>query len=110
MTQYNILNVKLSNLQYYKLKPGIRNGTEVTLSLSSNLIGSSSDKTNFLHKLLLTNTQISKIRKAFLKFLKTQFPKIVQLERFLFPSSGIPDLPMAPIKGLFSLANSIAKE
>ena len=39
MTQYNTLKVKLSNLQLNKLKPGIRNGTEVTLNLSSNLVG-----------------------------------------------------------------------
>ena len=35
MTQYNILNVKFSNSQLNKLKPGIKNGTEVTLNLSS---------------------------------------------------------------------------
>ena len=38
MTQYNTLNVKLSNSQLNKLKSGIKNGTEVTLNLSSNLI------------------------------------------------------------------------
>ena len=30
MTQYNTLNVKLSNLQINKLKSGIKNGTQVT--------------------------------------------------------------------------------
>ena len=30
MTQYNALNVKLSNSQINKLKSGIKNGTEVT--------------------------------------------------------------------------------
>ena len=30
MTQYNTLNVKLSNSQLDKLKTGIKNGTEVT--------------------------------------------------------------------------------
>ena len=30
MTQYNTLNVKLSNSQLNKLKSGIKNGTEVT--------------------------------------------------------------------------------
>ena len=38
MTQYNKLNVKLSNSRLNKLKPGIKNGTEGTLNLSSNLI------------------------------------------------------------------------
>ena len=32
MTQYNSLNVKLTNSQLNKLKSGIRNGTEVTLN------------------------------------------------------------------------------
>ena len=34
MTQYNILNVKLSNSQFNKLKSGIKNSTEVTLKLA----------------------------------------------------------------------------
>ena len=36
MTQYNTLNVKLSNSQLNKLKLGIKNGTEETLKISSN--------------------------------------------------------------------------
>ena len=55
MTQQNTLNVKLSNSQLNKLKSAIKNRTEVTLNLSSNLIGISNDKTNFPHKLLLTD-------------------------------------------------------
>ena len=31
MTQYNTLNIKLSNSQLNKLKSGIKNSTEVTL-------------------------------------------------------------------------------
>ena len=53
MTQYNTLNVKLSNSKLNKLKSGIRNNTEVTLKLSSNFAGYSNDENNFLHKLLL---------------------------------------------------------
>ena len=34
MTQCNTLNVKFSNLQLNKLKSVMKNGTEVTLSLS----------------------------------------------------------------------------
>ena len=34
LTQYNTLNVKLSNLQLNRLKSGIKNGNEVTLNLS----------------------------------------------------------------------------
>ena len=49
MTQYNTLNVKLSNSQIHKLKPGINYGTEVTLNLSSNFIRDSNDESNFPH-------------------------------------------------------------
>ena len=65
MTQYNTLNVKLSNSQLNKLKSGIKNGTEVTLNLSSTVIGNSNDKINFPHRVLLADTQVSKICKAF---------------------------------------------
>ena len=64
MTQYNTLDVKLSNA-LKKWKSGIKNRTEVTVNLSSKLIRNSNDETNFPHKLLLTNTQVSKIRKVF---------------------------------------------
>ena len=47
MTQYNSLNVKLSNSQLHKLKSAIEDGTEVVLRLSSNMIGDDDDKTNF---------------------------------------------------------------
>ena len=65
MTQYNILNVKLSNSQLNKLKSATKNGTEATLNLLSNLIGISNDETNFPYKLFVTNAQVSKIRKTF---------------------------------------------
>ena len=35
MTQYNTLNVKLSDSQLIKLKSGIKNGIAVTLKLSA---------------------------------------------------------------------------
>ena len=47
MTQYNTSNVKLSDSQLNKLKSGIKNGTEVTLKISSNIIGDSGDEKNF---------------------------------------------------------------
>ena len=65
ITQYNPLNLKLSNSQLNKLKSELKNGTEVTLNHSSNLIGNFDDETNFLHKILLTDTHVSKICKAF---------------------------------------------
>ena len=88
MTQCNTLNVKLSNSQLNKLKSAIKNGTDVTFS--SNIVGDSNDENNFRHKLLLINTQISKLRKAFangsspnVKLSKTQMHKIRQSGRFL---------------------------
>ena len=65
MTQYNTLNVKLSNSQLNNLELGIKDGIGITLNLSSNVAGGSYDEANFAHKLLLTNTQVSSIRAAF---------------------------------------------
>ena len=80
----------MSNSQLNKLKCGIKTNTEVTLKISSNVIGDSNDENNFLHKLLLTNTQISKLWQAFannfsanIKLVKTQLHKIGQSRRFL---------------------------
>ena len=56
MTQYETLNLKLSNSKLNKWKSGIKNNDEVTLKLSSNAAGDANDETTFLHKLLLTNT------------------------------------------------------
>ena len=88
MTQYNSLNVKLSNLQLKNLKSAIKNETGVVLRLSLNTIGD--DETNFSHKLLLTNRQVTNLRKAFankpsddIKLSKTQLPGMVQLGRLL---------------------------
>ena len=104
MTQYNTLNVKLPNSQLNKLKSAIKNGTEVSLNLSSNLIGNSNDETNCQHKLLLTNTQISKIgiasangSSANTKFSKTQLSKILQSGGFISPHNRF----IAPIEGLY---------
>ena len=55
MTQYNSLNVKLSNSQLNKLKSAVKNETKVVLRLSLNMIDNSDDGTNFPHKLFLTN-------------------------------------------------------
>ena len=43
------LNVKLSTLQLHKLNSGIKNGTEVTLKISSNVAGDSHDENIFLY-------------------------------------------------------------
>ena len=90
MSQCNILNVKLPNSQFNKLKSGIKNDTQVPINLSSSPVGESNDETNYLHKLLLINTQVSKIRKAFpnelsaiIKFSKLQLSRMIQLGVFL---------------------------
>ena len=89
MTQYNTLNIKMSNFQPNKLKSGIKNSNQVTLKLLSNLVGESNDEANFPYELWLTNTQIWKIRKAFandssanIKFSKTQLSKWYSLGEF----------------------------
>ena len=86
MTKYHTLNMKLSNSELNKLKSEIKNGTEVTLNLLSNITGN--DETNFPYKLLLTSAQVSKIRKVFangstakIKFSKIQMSKMVQISR-----------------------------
>ena len=88
MTQYNSLNVKLSNSQLNKLTSDIKDETEIVLRLSSNMIGD--NEANFPHQLLLTNTQVSNLRKAFannssadIKLSKTQLSKIIQSGGFL---------------------------
>ena len=43
MIQYNMLNEKLSNSQLNKMKSPTKNGTELTLNFSSNIIGDSND-------------------------------------------------------------------
>ena len=95
MTQYSSLNVKLSNAQLNKLKSAIKNETEVVLRLSSNMIGD--NETNFPHKLLLTNRQVSNLRKAFtdnsstdIKLSKSQLSRMIQ-------SGGFPDRLLCPL-------------
>ena len=90
MTQYNSLDVKLSNSQVDKLKSAIKNETEIILRLKSNMIGNSYDETNFLHKLLLTDRQVVNLQKAVvrnlsanIKLSKTQPSKTIQASGFL---------------------------
>ena len=76
MTQYNSLNVKLSNSQLNKLKSSIKNETDVVLRISSNMVGNANDNINFPHELLLTNRQV--VKKS-----KTQLSKMMQSGGFL---------------------------
>ena len=88
MTQYNSLNIKLSNLQLNKLKSAIKNESEVVLRLSSSMIGN--NETNFRHKFLLTDRQVSSLLKSFasyssadIKLSKTQLSRMIQSGGFL---------------------------
>ena len=80
----------MSNSQFNNLKYGIKNGTEVSLKISSNVAGDSNDQNNFPYKLLLTNAQVSRLRKSFAnnssvnkKLSKIQLHKIRQSGGFL---------------------------
>ena len=77
------MNVKLANSQLNQSKSGIENSAEATLRLSSYVVGDYNDDTDFPHKLLLTNTQVLRLRKALAnnssantKLSKTWFHKI----------------------------------
>ena len=90
MTQYNSLNAKLSNSKLNNLKSAIRNKTEVVLRLSCKMTDNSDDETNLPLNLLLTNTHIVGLRKAFannlsviIKLSKTQLFEMIQSGRFL---------------------------
>ena len=85
MTQYNSLNVKLSNPQLNKLDSAIKNETEVVLRLSSNMICNSNDDFNYQHELLLTIEELQIVVKLLqiihhidIKPSKTQLYKIIQ--------------------------------
>ena len=108
MTQYNSLNVKLSNSQPNKFKSAIKNETEVVLRLLPNMIGD--NETNFPHELLLTNRQVANICKAFannssadIKLSKAQLSKMIQ-------SGGFPGRLLGPLlKTGLPLINNVIK-
>ena len=67
----------------------MRNKNWYWSNFKSSLIGNSNNKSNFPHKLLLTNTQVSKLPKTFenkasanIKLWKTNLPKIVKFGGF----------------------------
>ena len=74
----------MSNSQLNKSKSGIKNGTEVTMKLSTNVVYNSNYENNYMHK-FLTNTQVLRLREAFsnsswvnIKLSKTKSHKIGQ--------------------------------
>ena len=91
---------------------------EGTLDLSSNLIGNSNDESNVPYKLLLTDSQVSKIHKAFangssanIKFSKTQLSKMIQSGWILGELiAGIPQLIFLMRKEVLKKVMSLAKD
>ena len=86
------------------------------MKISSNVVRKFNDENNFPHKLLLTNTQVSKVLKAFengstanIKLSKTPLKKIEQLEGFLGRLLEPLVKPVLPLIGnvLKSLAKSV---
>ena len=59
------ITLKLSTSQLNELKSGIKNVTEVTLKILLKIVVDSNDENNFTYRILLTNTQVSRLRKAF---------------------------------------------
>ena len=78
MTQYNSLNVKVSNSQLNKLKSAIKNESEVVLRLSSNLIGD--NESDFPHKVLLTTDKL----KILVKLLQIIYQQILSYQRLSY--------------------------
>ena len=64
--------MKSSNSQLNKLKSEIKNDTEVTLKISSNVVGDSNDENNFSRKLLLIE-EMNGIRKIVTSLEKSGF-------------------------------------
>ena len=86
MVEYSIVNVKLSDMQFKKLKTAVKNKTGTTLRMSLKML----DRNDLPHELLLTTRQKTKLRNAFnknmstdLKLSKAQISKIIQSGGFL---------------------------
>ena len=94
MTKHNTWKLKSSHSKLKKLKSKIKIGTKVTLNLLSKLIGNYNDDTNFPHKLLLTDTQDSRVRKVFASYSSAN-KKISKVPMFNIIQSGgiLADLP-----------------
>ena len=80
----------MSNSKLSKSKSDVKNGFEVTLNFSSNVVGDFNAETNFRHKFVLTYTKILSLLKASADILlantklsKTQLFSIVELARTL---------------------------
>ena len=70
MSEYNRVNVNLSDSQLNQLKLATKIEKGVALRLLSN-ISHENDETNYLHKSLLTNRQVASFGKVFANSLST---------------------------------------
>ena len=100
----------MSNAELSKLKSRIKDGTAATVNLSSNVVGSFNDQTDFPNKLLLGNTQVLRIHKAFangssanINFSKIQLSTMIK-------SGGVLDGIFCPFLSTKRMLNSIVKE
>ena len=87
MTQYNNVNIKLSDSQLDQLKSATKNETRAYHQVWLIILN---DEVNFPHKLLLTDRQVAHLCKGFennlsanIKLLKTKLFKVIQLRGFL---------------------------
>ena len=107
MIHYNSLNVKLSNSQLNKLKPAIKNKTEIVLRLSSNMIGNSD---NFPHESLLNNRQVANLCKAFTNNPSTDIKlSIIQLSKMMQPGGFLGRLLGSLLKPGLPLIKNVIK-
>ena len=86
MTEYNTVNVKLSDSQLNKLKSASKDRQGTTLRMNARMFSPN----NLPHELLLTTRQTTKLRKAIennmstdIKLSKAQISKIIQSGGFL---------------------------
>ena len=86
MTEYNTVNVKLSDSQLNKLKSASKDRQGTTLRMNTRMFSPN----NLPHELLLTTRQTTKLRKAIennmstdIKLSKAQISKIIQSGGFL---------------------------
>ena len=69
MVEYFKVNVKLSDTQLKKLKPAVKDKTETTLRISSNIFNGN----DLPYELLLTTGQKRKLRNIFNNNISTDF-------------------------------------
>ena len=114
MTKYNNLNVTLSNSQLNKVKVSNKKWNWNNFRY---LIGNSSDEVNFPQKLLLTDTQVSRIGIAFengssanIKFSKTKLSKMIQSIGVIHGTPIFVNILLSVAKKGTDLAKSLIKD